>query len=153
VSLDIVDTDSSSITYPHAILGTIFLVIQKKSQTHDVDLPSYIDSLVPTLLNKIIIAATIQGPRSTVLCSPEVIHVVALIVNAVVRETDVAVQNTFYRELFKLFITHESSELISNQEITQHFRPFEHDTLQAQTGQIFASAVGAARKEVLCSPR
>jgi DNA repair/transcription protein MET18/MMS19 len=143
---------TSSITYPHAILGTIFLVIKNKAANHDADLPSYINSVVPTLLSKVIIPAAILGPKSTVLCSREVIHVVALIVNAVVRETDVSVQNQFYKELFKLYATGEPSALIlsNHEEVAQRFRPMAPgaDDRQAETVQIFASAVAAARKEV-----
>ena len=114
------------------------------------DIPSYIESLVPTLLNKIIIPAVIPGPKTTVLCSAKVVHVVALIINAVVRETEVSVQNAFYIELFKLFVSGEPSGLISNEEVTRRFRPLTHDadSHQTETVQIFASAVAAAHKEV-----
>jgi hypothetical protein len=131
------------------------LVIQKKSLSQDSDLPSYVDSLVPTLLNKVVIPAAIPGPKTKILCSPEILKVVALIVNAVVREADVSKQNAFYIELFKLFLTSESSNLASsNQEaFVRHFHPLDPDAegVQAQTVQIFVSAVAAARKEVRSS--
>jgi DNA repair/transcription protein MET18/MMS19 len=143
---------TSSITYPHAIIATIFLVIQKKSLSHDSDLPSYVDSLVPTLLNKVVVPAAIPGPKTGILCSPEILNVVALIVNAVVREADVSKQNTFYIELFKLFLTSESSNLTSSNQgtVVKHFHPLDPDAegAQAQTVPIFVSAVAAARKEV-----
>jgi hypothetical protein len=145
---------TSSITYPHAIIATIFLVIQKKSLSHDTDLPSYVDSLVPTLLNKVIVPASIHGPKTSILCSPEILNVVALIVNAVVREADVSKQNAFYIELFKLFLSSESSNLTSSNQETaiKHFHPLDPDAegTQAQTVPIFVSAVAAAQKEV-CS--
>jgi hypothetical protein len=131
------------------------LVIQKKSLSHDIDLPSYVDSLVPILLNKVVIPAAIPGPKTDILCSPEILKVVALIVNAVVREADVSKQNAFYIELFKLFLTSESSNLTaSNHEaFVRHFHPLDPDAegIQARTVQIFVSAVAAARKEVRSS--
>lgn len=146
----------SSITYPHAILGTIFLVVQKKAQSSDVDLPSYMETLVPTLLCRVIVASTITDPRTRILCSREVVHVVALIINAVVRVAAVPAQNEFYKELFKLFVSYEPSKLVSsNQELLiANFRPFSPDTIdeQAETVQLFVSAIAAARKEVI-SPK
>ena len=146
---------ASSITYPHAILGTIFLVIQKKAQSSDVDLPSYMETLVPTLLHRVIVPAAITGHGTRILCSREVVHVVALIINAVVRVADVAAQNEFYKELFKLFVSCEPSKLVSsNQElVVANFRPFSPDAIEAQaeTVQIFVSAIVAARKEVIPS--
>jgi RNAPII transcription regulator C-terminal len=144
--------DTSSITYPHAILGTVFLVIQKKSQSSDADLPSYIETLVPMLLNRIVVPATIPSPKTKVLCSREVIHVVGLIVNVIVRVADVAAQNAFYKELFKLFVSGEPSTLISSnqEEVQAKFRPLasEVEDSRADTVQIFVSAIAAARKEV-----
>lgn len=143
---------TTSVTYPHAILGTIYLVVQEKSKSNDPDLPSYIDTLIPTLLNKIIIPATIPGPKTRILCSPEVMHVVSLITNTIVRSADVSAQNAFYTELFKLFLTGEPTSLISsNQEaVRKAFRPLDSDTegSQVETVQIFVAAVAAARKVV-----
>lgn len=81
---------------------------------------------------------------------------VALIINAVVRVTDVSAQNGFYKELFKLFVSREPSKLVSaNQELlVANFRPLSPDAIepQAETVQIFVSAIAAARKEVI-SPK
>jgi DNA repair/transcription protein MET18/MMS19 len=144
---------TDSITYPHAILGTIFLVIKKKSQSQDRDLPSYIETLVATLLNKIIVPAVIPGPRTSILCNHEIIHVVGLIVNIVVRPADAPSQSSFFVELFKLFVNGEPSLLIissTRDEIAGKFRPFdtEGEGPQAETVGIFVSAIAAARKEV-----
>jgi DNA repair/transcription protein MET18/MMS19 len=143
---------TSTITYPHAIIGTIYLVLQKKSLRSDVDLPSYMETLLPTLLNKIIVPATINGPHTRVLCSREILHVVSLIVNTVVRTCDVTSQTAFYRELFKLFVSSETSTLISsNQElVAARFRPLapDADDVQAATVEIFVAAIAGARKEV-----
>jgi hypothetical protein len=113
------------------------------------------ETFVPTLLNRIILPATITGPQTRILCSREVIHVVALIINAVVRVTDVSAQNEFYKELFKLFVSCEPSKLVSsNQELfATNFRPLDPDPMEAQaeTVQIFVSAIAAARKEVTLS--
>ena len=61
-------------------------------------------------------------------------------------------QNAFYAELFKLFLTGESTSLISSNQDTvmKAFRPLDVDTegSQAQTVEIFVAAVAAARKEV-----
>lgn len=107
------------------------------------------------LLNKVIVPAAIPGSKTEILCSPEVVHVVALIINTVVRTADVPAQNQFYKELFKLFVTNEASALISNhrEEVQANFRPLAPDAkvAQAETVQIFASSVAAARKEV-CRP-
>lgn len=105
------------------------------------------------LLNKIIVPAAIPGPKTSILCSPEIVRVAALIINVVIREADASKQNAFYAEFFKLFLTGESSKLISsNQEaVEKQFRPLDPDTegAQAQTVDIFVTAVAAARKEVL----
>ena len=137
-------------------MGTIYLVLQKKSAINDPDLPSYIDTLIPTLLSKLIIPATIPGPQTRVLSSPEVVHVVSLIINVIVRSADVSAQNSFYAELFKLFLTGERTSLISsNQEaVMTAFRPLEASTQgsQVETVLIFVAAVAAARKEVRTRP-
>jgi hypothetical protein len=79
--------------------------------------------------------------------------VVALIFNALVRVADVPAQNAIYRELFKLFVSGEPSTLISSnqEEVQANFRPLspDADDVQAETVQIFVSAIAAARKEVL----
>jgi hypothetical protein len=79
--------------------------------------------------------------------------VVALIINTVVRVADVSAQNEFYKELFKLFVSCEPSKLVSsNQELlVANFRPLSPDAneAQAETVQIFVSAIAAARKEVI----
>jgi len=147
---------TSTIMYPHAIIGTIYLVLQEKSLRSDVDLPSYMETLLPTLLNKIIVPATIDGPRTRILCSREIIHVVSLIVNTIVRAGDVTSQAAFYRELFKLFVSCEVSALISsNQDIVAaNFRPLapDADDEQAGTVEVFVAAVAGARKEVRRPP-
>lgn len=124
--------------------------------TKDADLPSYIDNLVPMLLNKIVVPATIPGPKTKILCSREVLHVVALIINAIVREADVRQQNVFYRELFKLFVTGEPSTLVSShvEEVAKQFQPLlpEAEVEQAETVQVFVFAVAAMRRHVLASP-
>jgi len=143
---------TSTITYPHAIIGTIYLVLQKKSSRSDPDLTSYLETLLPTLLDKIIVPATIHGPRTRILCSREILHVVSLIVNTIIRAGDVASQAAFYRELFKLFVSCEVSALISsNQEfVAANFRPLapDADDEQARTVEVFVAAVAGARKEV-----
>jgi hypothetical protein len=105
------------------------------------------------LLNKIVVPATIPSPKTKILCSREVLHVVALIVNAIVREADLREQNLFYRELFKLFVTGESSTLVSShqEEVATQFRPLlpEAEIQQAETVQVFVFAVAAMRKHVL----
>jgi DNA repair/transcription protein MET18/MMS19 len=150
--LDIVLSNSTSIDYPHAILGTIFLVVTKKFQIQDPDLPSLIETLIPVLLSKVILPATIPGPRTGILCSREIVHVVGLIVNVVLRDVDSFGQNPFYDDLFKLFVTGERSSLLSTSqdEISEKFRPFSPDapSEQAEMIQIFVSALAAARKEV-----
>jgi len=104
------------------------------------------------LLNKIVIPATIPGPKTKILCSREVLHVVALIVNAIVREADVKEQNIFYSELFKLFVTGEKSTLVSShqEQVAIQFRPLlpEAEIQQAETVQVFVFAVAAMRKHV-----
>lgn len=143
---------TSSITYPHAIIATIYLVIREKSQSHHADLSSYLDTLIPLLLTKVITPAAIQGPKTQILCSREIVHVVALILNAILREADVQKQTIFFSELFKLFLTGESSSLVTfNQEqVSQKFRPLDPDAEapQAEMVEIFVAAVSAARKEV-----
>jgi DNA repair/transcription protein MET18/MMS19 len=142
---------TSTVTYPHAIIGTIYLVLQKKSLRSDVDLPSYMETLLPTLLNKIV-PATITGPHTRILCSREILHVVSLIVNTVVRTGDVSSQTAFYRELFKLFVSSEVSTLISSNQdlVAAKFRPLapDADDVQAATVEIFVAAIAGARKEV-----
>jgi hypothetical protein len=142
---------TSSITYPHAIIATIYLVVREKSQAHHADIPSYIDTLIPRLLTRIITPAAIPGPTTKVLCSREIVHVVALIINAILREADIPKQNSFYTELFKVFLTGEQSSLIiSNQEvISKNFHPLDPDvdSPQAEMTQVFVMAVAAARKE------
>jgi RNAPII transcription regulator C-terminal len=144
---------TSTITYPHAIIGTIYLVLQKKSLKSDIDLPSYMETLLPTLLNKIIVPATITGPHTPVLCSREILHVVSLIVNTVVRTGEVTSQTAFFRELFKLFVSSEGSTLISSNQglVAAKFRPLasDADDIQAATVEIFVAAIAGARKEVL----
>lgn len=69
------------------------------------------------------------------------------------RSADVSLQNAFYTELFKLFLSGEPTSLISsNQEaVMKAFRPLDPDNegSQVQTVQIFVAAVAAARREVL----
>jgi len=143
---------ATPVSYPHAILGTIFFVVQKKSQSHNSDLPSYIETLVPTLFNKIVVPAAIPGPKTQFLCSREVVHVVAMIINAVVRAADVLAQSSFYNQLFDLYFNNRPSTLISsnNVEVQDNFQPFLPDTddAQAETVQLFVWAVAAARGDV-----
>ena len=147
----LIPDSTSSISYPHAILGTIFLILRNKAESEDADLPSYVDTLIPTLLSKVIIPAAIPGPRTRVLCSPEVVHVVSLIINVIVRTADIQIQNSFYQELFNLYVSSEPSSLISSnhEEIAQRFRPFSPDAedAQAETVEIFVAAVAAARSQ------
>ena len=104
------------------------------------------------LFDKIVVPAAIPGPKTKVLCSREVLHVVALIINAIVREANVREQNVFYRELFKLFVTGEPSTLISShkEEVATRFRPLGPDPEieQAETVQVFVFAVAAMRQQV-----
>jgi DNA repair/transcription protein MET18/MMS19 len=143
---------TTTIMYPHAIIGTIYLVLQKKSQRSDVDVPSYMETLLPTFFDMIIVPATTKGPRTRTLCNREILHVVSLIVNTIVRAADLAAQTSFYRELFKLFVSCEASALISSNQdfVAATFRPLapDADDVQAGTVEVFVSAIAGARKEV-----
>ena len=101
------------------------------------------------LLNKIVVPATVPGPKTEILCSREVLHVVALIINAIVREADLREQNLFYRELLKLFVTGESSRLVSSHQEQVATLLLEAEIQQTETVQVFVFAVAAMRKHVL----
>lgn len=108
---------------------------------------------MPTLLNKVIIPAVIPGPRTRILCCREIVHVVGLIINIIVRSADVPTQSSFLTELYKLFVNGQPSSLIapsSREEVAGKFLPFyiEAEGPQAETVGMFVAAIAGARKEV-----
>lgn len=77
------DTEPSA-AYAHALLHTLADVLARKVENGDVDVPKYVDRLIPRLFNLAIFGAH-GSTRSIGVADPRVIDVVARLVNLVIQ--------------------------------------------------------------------
>ncbi|KAH9976079.1 Dos2-interacting transcription regulator of RNA-Pol-II-domain-containing protein [Russula compacta] len=96
------DTEPSA-AYAHALLHTLADVLVRKVENGDVDVPKYVDRLIPRLFNLTIHGAH-ASTRSTGVADPRVIDVVARLVNLVTQSLSAQRQGSFAETLFAAYM-------------------------------------------------
>ncbi|TFY64788.1 hypothetical protein EVG20_g5838, partial [Dentipellis fragilis] len=145
--------------YAHALLATLGDVLSAKVVRADVDVPKYVDGLVPRLFNLFVYAAFAgaesESESESVGTHPRVLGVAGRIVNLVVQTLDAKRQETFVAALFDAYLKGEVGNLaIGHQKVPveRQFMPFDADVdagfRQKNLATLFAQAVVALHKEV-----
>ncbi|KAA1469065.1 ARM repeat-containing protein [Dentipellis sp. KUC8613] len=145
--------------YAHALLATLGDVLGAKVVRGDVDVPKYVDSLVPRLFNLFVYAAVAgaesESESGSVGTHPRVLGMAGRIVNLVVQTLDAKRQETFVAALFDAYLKSEVGNLaVGHQKVpaARRFKPFDTETnagiRQKNLVTLFAQAVVALHKEV-----
>ncbi|KAF8268710.1 ARM repeat-containing protein [Lactarius quietus] len=134
--------------YAHALLSTLADVLARKVESGDVDVPKYVDRLVPRLFN-LAAYGVFSSPGclgGTGVADPRVVDVSARLVNLVVQPLSAQKQETFASTLFAAYLKGEIAPLAVGDlslpaEI--HFAPFDPAATEDQANlvSLFSGAV------------
>ena len=88
--IEVVSTEfnSSSATYPIALLTTLLVLVRSKAERKHSDLPQYLDSLVPRLIGMCIYPTVSLDDADNVMKNPEILNVVAGITRVIMTHVD-----------------------------------------------------------------
>ncbi|KAI0306124.1 ARM repeat-containing protein [Multifurca ochricompacta] len=143
-----------SAAYAHALQSTLAGVLARKVENGDVDVPKYVDRLVPRLFNITAygVLATTWGAGLGV-SDPRIIDVSARLVNLVTQSLSAQKQETFVNSLFAAYFKGDITPLAVgdlNLPTDAHFAPFDPAAPEGQANLIalFSAAVIALHPEV-----
>ncbi|KAI0310724.1 ARM repeat-containing protein [Amylostereum chailletii] len=140
--------------YGHAIMTTLANVLAKKVERGDVDVPKYIDRLVPTLFG-ILLSGTVAGTDSPSFAAVDVrlVSITGRIVNLIVQTASVQKQEAFVVALVALFFKGDSKAIATSHHssfLSGTFLPFEENAteLQANLVVLLSESLISLHKEV-----
>ncbi|TFY77934.1 hypothetical protein EWM64_g6077 [Hericium alpestre] len=145
--------------YAHALLTTLANVLAKKVERKDVDVPKYIDQLVPRLFNLFIysaltFSASNESRQGFVAATPKLLTVAGRIINLVVQTLDARRrQETFVSALIDAYLKGEAKKIAAGQPMIPQgaqFSPFDDGASSAQKNLVvlFSQALIALHKDV-----
>ncbi|KAH9059086.1 ARM repeat-containing protein [Lactarius vividus] len=148
------DTEPSA-AYAHALLSTLADVLERKVKCGDLDVPKYVDRLVPRLFNLAAYGVLLApgSPGGSGMADPRIIGVSAHLVNLVVQSLSAQKQETFASTLFAAYLKGEVATLAVGDlslPADTRFSPFDLAAPddQASLVPLFSGAVIALRPEV-----
>lgn len=145
------DTEPSA-AYAHALLSTLADVLARKVENRDVDVPKYIDRLVPRLFNLSAHVALVTTGNTGV-ADPRVIDVVARQINLVTQSLSAQKQETFAETLFAAYLKGNIAPLaVGDLSLPEDacFTPFDPTAPESQANLValFSECVVAFHPEV-----
>ncbi|RPA86211.1 ARM repeat-containing protein [Ascobolus immersus RN42] len=136
--------------YVQAILATILVVLEKKVAREDVDVPNYYGRLATSILTRtfIVLLSSEAASCFRVMHSNSVLSVTARILNILIRSLSSEEQSLALKELWKLFVSGEPSQVRSA--VAGGFRPFQGESASELDSSIiiFAAIFAGLRREV-----
>ncbi|KAF9960367.1 hypothetical protein BGZ72_007172 [Mortierella alpina] len=145
--------NSSSATYPIALLTTLLVLVRSKAERKHSDLPQYLDSLVPRLVGMCIYPTVSSDDADNVMKNPEILNVVAGITRVIMTHVDASAQNEFIKAIFSIFVSDNLSILPTYRKDAQQvpFTPLRHDARVSQqnTSVLFATVIDGCRQQTL----
>ncbi|KAH9161567.1 ARM repeat-containing protein [Lactarius sanguifluus] len=147
------DTEPSA-AYAHALLSTLADVLARKVERGDLDVPKYVDRLVPRLFNLAAYGVLLASgsPGGTGVADPRIIGVSARLVNLIVQSLSAQKQETFASTLFAAYLKGEVATLAVGDlslKADTRFSPFDLAAPEDQASLVplFSGAVIALRPE------
>ncbi|KAF9936405.1 hypothetical protein BGZ67_002401 [Mortierella alpina] len=143
--------NSSSATYPIALLTTLLVLVRSKAERKHSDLPQYLDSLVPRLIGMCIYPTVSSDDADNVMKNSEILNVVAGITRVIMTHVDASAQNEFIKAIFGIFVSDNLSILPAYRKDAQQvpFTPLRHDARASQqnTSVLFATVIDGCRQQ------
>ncbi|KAH9990918.1 ARM repeat-containing protein [Russula vinacea] len=145
------DTEPSA-AYAHALLSTLADVLARKVENGDLDVPKYVDRLVPRLFNLFVHGALVTT-GITEMADPRIIDVVARLLNLVTQSLSAQRQETFAEALFAAYFKGNVTPLaVGDLSLPEdaHFMPFDPAAPESQANlvSLFSECVIAFYPEV-----
>ncbi|KAN0138202.1 ARM repeat-containing protein [Lactarius tabidus] len=141
--------------YAHALLSTLADVMARKVERGDLDVPKYVDRLVPRLFNLAAygVLSAQESTEGPCIADPRVIGVSARLVNLVVQSLSAQKQETFASTLFAAYLKGEIAPLaVGDLRLPSdpRFAPFDPAAPEDQPSLVplFSGAVIALHPEV-----
>ncbi|THH18072.1 hypothetical protein EW146_g2870 [Bondarzewia mesenterica] len=126
---EVVEDSEPAAAYAHAILTTIAKVLSEKVDRGDVDVPKYIDRLVPRLFNLFVYSALVAGRsgKEPVATDTRLVRVAGQIVSLVMQALPAQKQESFVTALMDAYLKGEVAKIaVGYYKIPAdaHFAPF-----------------------------
>ncbi|KAH7335417.1 ARM repeat-containing protein [Rhizoctonia solani] len=136
--------------YAHALLQTLLKVLIRKADAGHVDVPKYLDRLLPVLLVAVVKSTLSPTPGKEVATHPKILPTIAAIFAIIVRSACAQKQAIFIKSVAKLFFeAHIEGVLISRLQSPCDFHPFEEKASpeQRNTVCLFTASIIPLRPE------
>ncbi|KAI8099496.1 Dos2-interacting transcription regulator of RNA-Pol-II-domain-containing protein [Halteromyces radiatus] len=143
---DIICESETDAHYAQAIISTILDIIHIKStQDHDDIIPCF-ESIVWSLITKVVIAS-LGASKTKVILLSDILETISLLSAIIYRKLDASQQQVNVDKLFKLFLEGDISVIGLS---AMEFAPLKANSSEAQhdTVQLFGAIVASSRKEV-----
>ncbi|KAI0047844.1 ARM repeat-containing protein [Auriscalpium vulgare] len=149
------DDPEPAAAYAHALLTTLANVLVKKAERGDVDVPKYIERLVPRLFNLLFFSALVDR-EGLFVATGRIVTVAARLVNLVIQTLPEARQKVFVDTLVAAYLKGEVGQLAAGDlklPMDDRIAPFEPGATESQGNLVamFSQAIVALRKEITIS--